>query len=153
MSAEWPRLSESLAGPRDPDRCQACGAAWQDLGIWQEHDQADRPEPVFVVLCMPCSRRLIDPHPRLYAQLDPNAPAPGVMALCHDCRHRDGTRCACPLAAANGGPGIGIKAHGQRAHFLCRPRRLSGNRTLWTRPPSACSGKDPSIRLRPEDDS
>ncbi len=97
------------------------------------------------VLCLACSMRLIDKHPRLYAGLDPNEPAPGCMAICLDCRHRDGTRCANPAAKINGGPGVEIFiAKPSRMHVCRSPRRLSGWVTSWKSPARDCTGKEVS---------
>jgi hypothetical protein len=141
----WPRLSETLPGPKAPDRCRSCGSCG-DLATWQEHDDADRPEGVYLVLCTPCSDRIIEPHPRLYAQVDPNRPLPGVMALCIDCRHRDGIRCGHPGSLANGGPGIAITVPRPfTAHICARGRGskgLSGWRTSYPGPPRSCSGHE-----------
>lgn len=103
----WPRLSEELAGPRRPDRCQSCGSEC-DLDRWVEHDDDDTPEAIVVVLCLACSDRLIESHPRLYDDLHRNHPWPGCMGLCVNCRHRDGVRCDHPDLKANGGPGLGL---------------------------------------------
>lgn len=149
MSAEWPRLSEDLPH-REPGRCASCGAPDESkdsklssLTTWREHDRNDRPEMRYVVLCRKCSDRLIEPHPRLYAALYPNAPAPGAIGICSDCAHRDGTRCRCPDATANGGAGIEIiipkpiRAHVRRSGKGQR----SGYETFYTGPATACSGK------------
>ena len=116
---EMPRLSETLESLAWPRRCQACGAELTrpasrlrpstgraPATIWQEHDDADRPELRYIVLCGACADRLIEPHPRLYRRLDRNEPAPGVMRICEDCRHRQGGRCVSPRARAHGGPGL-----------------------------------------------
>jgi hypothetical protein len=143
MSESWPKLSETLPGPVTPDRCQSCGA-WGDTDRWREHDEHDQPTPVVVVLCRPCSDKIIEPHPRLYARLQGNEPHAGAMPLCLDCQHRDGTRCAHPGARANGGPGIEIYIKQPYRVHVCRsPRRLSGWETLWPAPAQGCSGKEP----------
>ena len=139
----WPRLTDDLVGPRSPDRCQGCGA-YARLTRWQEHDDADKPEPRVVVLCERCSGRLIEPHPRLYAALDPDAPVPGAMPLCLDCRFRAGVRCLHPDLKANGGPGLEILPLPLRV-LVCRsPRRLSGWETIYPGPPLACQGRETS---------
>jgi len=89
------RLSETLTGPRDLYHCQSCSTT-EDLSRWQEHDEFDKPEAVCVVLCKGCDEKLIEKHPRLYRRLALNEPAPGAMAICADCRHRDGNRCCNP---------------------------------------------------------
>jgi len=94
-AATWPRLSETLDGPKHPRFCQSCGAerppeapdeatpaTGDELGAapddandsfrrvkaelepppgvygWQEHDSRDEPEPIAVMLCTTCSKRL-----------------------------------------------------------------------------------------------
>jgi hypothetical protein len=88
----WPKLSESLTGPKDPRVCQSCGGG-KHLGRWQECDETDTPTSTVLVLCRDCDQRLLAPHPRLYRSLDPNAPCPGSMELCVDCVFRAGVTC------------------------------------------------------------
>lgn len=111
-SQKWPRLSQQLTEIRHPEFCQSCGVhegdSETDLQRWQEHDDADRPEPILVVLCGACADALIEPHPRLYDQLHACAPWLGCMAICALCRFRDGLKCRHPSAKANGGSGIAL---------------------------------------------
>lgn len=151
----WPRLSETLPH-REPGRCHACGTMPNeapparngrkrplDLQLWQEHDQWDRPEMRYVLLCGPCAKRIIEPHPRLYKQLDLFAPAPGVMGVCRDCRWRAGPRCLCPKARANGGAGMATLGPRPTDVHVCRsPRRLSGWIKLYPGPVTDCDGKE-----------
>lgn len=141
----WPRLTETLTGPKSPDACQACGANRSpgDLALthWLECDDNDQKEPKLVVLCKPCADRLIEPHPRLYHQLSTHEPFPGGMELCLACKHRDGVRCTNPDAQINGGPGLKIKAPGSYAHVCRTPRRLSGWAYLGG-PATECSGRE-----------
>ncbi len=102
----WPRLS-AAPGLRHPRRCQRCSAEW-DLQWWEECDDYDVPENILVILCLECSEKIIEPHPRLYRLLDENMPLPGAMVICHDCKHRDGLKCKCPRAKFNGGPGMKV---------------------------------------------
>lgn len=139
----WPKLSETLPGERRPDRCQACG--WDcDLSRWREHDEADRKTATIVVLCLKCSRTLIEPHPRLYARLDDNEPLPGSMYLCQDCLLRSGLRCDHPDLRANGGTGLTItvaKPHTALACVRGGKGRGCHHITIWPAPPSACAGR------------
>ena len=100
----WPRLSETLDGPKNPELCQACGGHG-DVHLWMEHDDQDKPTAVAVILCGPCSDRIIESHPRLYARLPKNSPFPGCMPVCVDCIYRDGLCCTHKLLKSNGGPG------------------------------------------------
>lgn len=143
----WPRLSRTLPPPKYPGQCQACGATW-DLDRWREHDEADEPDRIVVVLCLECSDKIIGPHPRLYEPLHRNEPFPGCMDICANCRHRDGFRCASPAAMANGGepPGIELMAgqvertswHGADAEG----EPIGGVWLEWSHPVSKCSGRD-----------
>lgn len=144
MSERFPRLTTMLAGPDKPEVCRCCGDA--DASLWQEHDDRDQPEHRYLWLCEKCSDRIIEPHPRLYAKIDDNTPAPGAMRICADCTLRAaGGRCACPTAKANGGPGINITTT-TGFHGFIDGRDKSGRRwgrrfTHYPSPPSACSGK------------
>ena len=91
------------------------------------------------MLCQKCSKRLIEPHARLYRQLQRNEPFPGVLDLCVDCRHRDGTRCTSPDLKANGGEGVLILIKKPVVAHVCRsPRRLSGVVQMWTESATSC---------------
>jgi len=168
----WPRLSESLTGPKQPGLCQACGAtnaqlipsadpggemsliAADDIAalharlrrvldadergvhVWQECDDVDRPEPIAVLLCPPCSARLIEPHPRLYYGLPFNEPFAGTMDLCAPCRFRASVRCTHPDLKANGGPGLTIRAD--------TPMAVPGRRRVYMRAATGCAGREVS---------
>jgi len=180
-AATWPRLSETLDGPRHPRFCQSCAVERppeasdeatpargdeSDEGVakandkakaddsfrlikaalepppgvygWQEHDGRDEPEPIAVMLCTTCSKRLISPHPRVYSSIPRNAPFPGIMDLCIDCRFRAGVTCTHPDRVSNGGKGLQIDAApGMWAHA----RTAVGGRTLtlYAYPPRACA--------------
>lgn len=164
MSDSWPRLSETLPH-REPGRCASCGLqdespvvpadadeitrrrafalhGWK-LDIWQEHDWQDKPEARYVVLCRDCSDKIIDPHPRLYARVGIHYPACGAMALCVDCKHRDGTRCTSPNLIANGGPGVAIFGpKPSTVHFYRKPPAASGWEKVYTLPPDRCDAKE-----------
>jgi len=143
-AAPMPRLSEDLPGPRHPQLCQACGAGPErELQRWMEHDEQDRPERVLVVLCPPCARRIIEPHPRLYELLDVFRPWPGAMDLCCDCRHRDGLQCRHPDLKANGGPGLELKFPTPISGHIKRGKPYrSGFQTVWTGPVRECVGRE-----------
>lgn len=149
MSTPWPRLSETLPAA-EPQRCGECGSdgADGDLQLWQEHDASDRPESIWFWLCPRCAAKIIEPHPRLYNRVCDNSPAPGAMRICADCPHRKRTRCTCPTAKANGGPGILINAvQPLVAHIDGRDPKTGRRFGQWLRsyamPPSGCSGKTP----------
>ncbi len=147
----WPRLSEQLTGPRQPDHCQSCGAAaGPNLARWIEHDDQDRPEPVVIVLCTPCSDKLVEAHARLYDRLDRNVPFPGCMSVCLDCRFRDHVRCTSTAAKINGGPGLdyefegGQKPSGAHVDYSDKKGRRCGRwMTIFPARVSVCSGKEP----------
>jgi hypothetical protein len=146
-----PGLSETLRGPKLPRACQHCGGGYARgaeslLRRWRECDEWDRPTATIVILCRSCSDELIEAHPRLYIELDPNEPCPGAMEICLDCPMRDGIRCTSPLSLANGGPPPGMEIRFAkppvRAHFKCSRPARSGWRTLYSGPPIGCAGKD-----------
>lgn len=150
MSDQWPQLSKTLRFERHPDGCQNCGngpATHTELHRWQECDGQDRKTPIVVVLCKRCSDRLIEPHPRLYHRLEPNAPLPGTMALCVKCRHRDGLGCRHPKLKANGGPGLNIAITPPSRGFWDGADPKTGRRTggmfeHWPSPATACEGRE-----------
>lgn len=111
---QQPGLSETLAHTRDPNTCQSCGDFGLDRGSgrrWIECDAFDEPTATMVILCVRCSERLIERHPRLYLHEDWWAPRPGAMACCVDCTLRTDLRCVSPMLKARGGPGLGIRIH------------------------------------------
>lgn len=139
---EWPRLTD-MPGPRHPRMCQSCGHEDADLDIWQEHDMIDHPEYKAIVLCQPCSDKLIEPHPRLYKQLSIHWPYPGLMAICIDCKYRVGTHC--PVAKFNGGPGVMVN-HPEpfRMHIdgTRNGKRYGEWITRYSGPATECSGRE-----------
>lgn len=141
----WPRLSQSLGGPRAPGVCQACSATPADVDAWEEHDELDRREGIVVLLCLPCSKRLIEPHPRLYRRLQPLEPFPGLMELCAGCRYRDGVDCRHPDLKRNGGTGLQVTYPPPTAAFVTRQTK-SGRRCsreeIYTGPATACVGRE-----------
>lgn len=151
----WPKLSESL--PQlfvAPDQCQRCGAEVSDdepassitsRKRWIEHDEWDRPTSAVVVLCKPCSESLIEPHPRLYAEMPVHKPHAGTMALCVACVHRAGVRCQHPSLRTNGGPGLSVTHQQPTRGFLCgrgSGRRTGGAFEIYDSAPSACAGRE-----------
>lgn len=144
MSAikEWPRLSQTLPGPKDLSHCWACRASGViaagqfpfpldqlKLDVWQEHDNLDKPEPVYLLLCRPCSKQIIGPHPRLYASVAPHATVPGAMPACRACRFRQITKCLHPHLKANGGLGLMLNFPAPAEVHVCRCG--SGARSGW----------------------
>jgi hypothetical protein len=141
----WPRLSVTLPTCVSPLLCQKCQSSHR-VQTWIEHDAADQPERKFVVLCRQCSDAIIPPHPRLYAEAPVNAPIPGVMAICFECIHRQGTACICPAAKFNGGAGIQVTAAKPLVCHIDGRDPKSGKRFgRWihdySTPPSACTGR------------
>lgn len=144
----WPRLTETLRAA--PCVCANC-AKRADLPtdapllLWQEHDDNDKPEAKYLLLCYKCSDEIVENHPRLYNKLDRNAPAPGAMDICVNCRARYKT--FCPKAKIHGGPGIEITASKPTgAHIDGRGKdgkRFGVWLKLYALPPSACTGKEP----------
>ncbi len=142
----WPRLSETLTGPRHPQRCQCCGCD-ETLTRWIECDRADEPTHVAVVLCRPCGHRLIEPHPRLYIATESAVPIPGCMALCVDCRHRDGVVCLHPGQKRLGGQGLAIHCP-QPIGIACSRGKGGGCRRLYSpgAVPTKCEGCEVEVK-------
>lgn len=145
---QWPKLSETLLGARHPTKCQSCGLSCSEddrtLTRWIECDEYDRPTSTIIVLCRTCSDRIIEPHPRLYRDVERFKPVPGCMALCVSCRFREQLRCTHPDLKANGGQGLRIKFAPPSTAFFDGTR--GGRRTGWTgviydHAPSACIGR------------
>lgn len=151
----WARLSRDLRGERHPYICQSCGIGApivlredepEDNGFtrWQEHDQHDRPEPIYVVLCKACAERLIEKHERLYRQLSKFEPALGCMQACAECKFRQGLHCSNPRAKENGGEGVGLKMPKPSGAFVdgvdSRGRRTGGFMHIFVGPIRECDG-------------
>lgn len=140
-----PGLSVTLPYPRRLDTCQACGIGADMFGAellqrWQECDAWDQPTPAVVVLCEPCGKRLIDPHPRLYVALHPWEPMPGAMLLCDGCTLQRDLACTSPAAKANGGPGVELQYPAPIRGFVCvRPRSASGPYVQWRGAVQSCA--------------
>lgn len=135
----WPRLTETLLGPKAPHLCQSCGGGG-DVARWREHDESDRPEDRVVVLCRRCARKVIEPHPRLYAEMQPGEPLPGTMSCCVACAHRDELRCRHGDLMANGGAGLKLSYREPTRAFVCRRDGRGGPTTIYTGPVT-CAGQ------------
>lgn len=144
MSEPWPRLSETLTGPRAPGRCQSCGAIG-GCDLWREHDRHDQPEFMFVVLCRECSNRLIEPHPRLYACMERNRPLPGTMEICLQCAHQFGLKCTHPgrtdIRDAHGLDITIADPHVAMFDGTRGGRRMGWTVVIWPEPATGCSGR------------
>lgn len=159
---EQPGLSKTLTFPRALDRCQSCGAEGDanarpemppsplfvsgSLQKWQEADPNDRftaddGQPVIVILCADCSKRLIDPHPRLYRMLDAWHPIPGVMGLCHGCRFQKELTCSHPWLKANGGKGLHVRFPKPAYAHLNYGGGRGEMKHIFHGPPSTCAGR------------
>jgi hypothetical protein len=150
----WRRLSIDLKHERNPFICQSCGTTAltnyygsteiepEDVGFerWQEHDQQDRPQPIYLVLCKECSDRLIEPHERLYRPLGKWAPALGAMRFCALCKFRDGLHCSHPDSKENGGPGLGLIMPKPTWAHLNYGGGKGEFRNIWLGPIKECSG-------------
>jgi hypothetical protein len=111
-----------------------------DLERWQEAGEFDEPGAVIVLLCEPCARRLIVPHPRLYRCLALFKPYPGAEKFCLDCRHRRELECGHPDLMRNGGKGLALT--GPSPLLACV--RPGGLKTIYPGPPTSCAGHDPA---------
>ncbi|MGN6109521.1 MAG: hypothetical protein ACTHU0_30720 [Kofleriaceae bacterium] len=119
------------------------------LERWLEHDPWDRlpAKPDVVVLCATCSARLIEPHPRLYRQLENGAPFPGCMSVCLDCQFREGVSCSAPAAKLNGGAGLTLEwdeppFFGHVCGGRGRGHRGCQQLAIYRGPVRRCSGKE-----------
>lgn len=137
----WPRLSETLPHRRALDCCQSCGGA-DDLRVWQEHDDMDRPERIYLVLCHTCAAEIIGPPPRLYRCLDRWAPGPGIMPTCQGCVHQKDLGCRSPLLKANGGPGLPVRSSVAAEGIACS-RGRGCRRFIEYGTPPVCDGREP----------
>jgi hypothetical protein len=140
VSKAWPRLSVTLDGPRTPTVCQSCGSN-NGMVVWQECDDADKPQSIYVPLCGTCSTLLIEPHPRLYRATDHWEPRPGAMPLCIICKNRDGNRCTHPDLKANGGQGLKLTYPKPTVAIVCGRGRGCRSHFTFHGPVSACAGQ------------
>lgn len=139
--SKWSRLSDTYHAWHAPDTCTHCGSRVdppRTLTRWLEHDDNDRPSdpPVVILLCDTCNA-CIDPHPRLYSQLDRYAPIPGVMReLCLSCPHRHGLTCGITA------PTITVEEpiRGHMSYSGKTGRRQGRFFTMYPNPPTACTG-------------
>lgn len=150
---KWPKLSETLTGPRDLFVCQGCGATEEELTRWRECDDSDEPTRVVVMLCERCTKKLINKHPRLYAEMDAYEPLPGSMGCCfRNCPHRDGLTCNNPKLSHLGGSGLLIRFPTPTVAFVdgTTPgggKRIGSVQKWWHAPPEC---EDAPARLEPE---
>jgi hypothetical protein len=91
-AASWPRLSETLTGPRHPHVCQSCGVAApppaDSIALPDTDDPADPRTTTAVVRLVARERR---PPWGVYAWQEcdsEDAPEPVVVMLCTDCSAR-----------------------------------------------------------------
>lgn len=149
----WPRLSE-VGTFKHPRHCQSCGATY-DREIWQECDDKDEPEQIFIILCDKCSEKIIGPHPRLYRMLHRNAPAPGAMLTCADCDLSVGVNCTSFLLKKNGGPGLPLRLGEKSTIHIDRVvngRRVGEWHNFYSSPPT-CDDKGVIETKNPPDES
>lgn len=140
---KWPRLSR-MVHRREMTTCQSCGHACHvgsDADVWREHDDQDRPEEIFIVLCRRCADRIIEPHPRLYARQGRYDPMPGAMPVCQVCRHCVSLTCLSPLLLSKGGPGLKIGGEPPTTAFVCKRGGRGGAVTIYSSP-RTCEGKE-----------
>lgn len=142
-----PRLSQTLPPARVLYACQKCGGATA-LHRWQECGEHDEREAILLVLCLQCADAIVGQHPRLYRRLNKWHPWPGAMAICSDCKLRDGIRCTVPKAYDEAEMAVkltypeptsamvdGTDTHGKRCGW---------RETFWHGPVTACAQKKPT---------
>lgn len=145
MSNHWPALSKDLPHERHPCICQACGGVLgegrcNNLRKWIECDGKDQPTDTLVILCDPCGKKLIDPHPRLYHAVYGDKPIPGAIHnLCASCGFRRGLTCTHKDLTVNGGAGLNIKTKKLGTAHLY----FGGGKGAWIEqwaPAAGCAG-------------
>lgn len=149
-------LSATLPYVPHPNHCQSCGEHESADPLktllntsgrivpftrWRECDEWDKPTMTIVILCPKCSKKLIDPHPRLYVPLELFQPFPGVMDICATCSFRSGVTCHSPIAKHNGGTGMKIEAPEPVVAHVNRGRGRSGFIKLYSVAPTGCAGR------------
>ena len=147
----WPKLSETLTGPKRYGTCQRCGST-DSVCCWRECDDKDDPTDVVLFLCTPCSDHVIERHPRLYGDgPHRNAPIPGAMACCLDCIHHHDLSCKSPLLKANGGAGLPISA--SKPTVIHVDGRTKGGKRFgrWYEDypsPPECKGREAAMKIQ-----
>jgi hypothetical protein len=146
-----PRLSRTLQGRRHRDHCQACDRHRTELEspltMWQEHDDHDNPEPIFLMVCGQCNapsgRRtkttMIEAHPRLYDEAHEHCWQPGIMHLCTDCQFHHDLTCTHPAQKSRGGAGLEISGP-EPMTIRARAKRRGITWTAW-KPATNCAGR------------
>lgn len=139
------KLSETLPPAKEMHACQQCGGK-AHLHRHMECGDADEPTHTLIILCDPCAKAIVPPHPRLYRQLDNRHPWPGAMAICLDCKHRQVIRCGHPEASCNGGKGVALTYPAPTSAFVdgtdAKGKRCGWRETFWHGPVSACAQKE-----------
>lgn len=93
MSENWPRLSQTLRGPRAWGYCQACGGhfpganGFPGVNLWQEVGISGDTDVRFLWLCAACGPKHVPNAGRLYVREHVFAPFAGVQRFCADCAH------------------------------------------------------------------
>ncbi len=154
LPSNTPRLSETLSGTRHRDYCQCCGKhnhdLESDLTMWQEHDNNDKPEHIFLMLCEHCNApsgkrtksTLIEAHPRLYGAVHEHAWYPGIMHLCTNCQFHHELSCTHPDQKSRGGNGLEITGPEPFVFHMAR----TGYFKSWY-PAKFCAGRIPNPTL------
>lgn len=115
------KLTDPEVNPNLPeDRhlgCNVCGLPALEVLLLREHDDKDQkgmgPGSLFYLGLGKgherCEERMVS-FPRLYVE---ETGEPGTFALCAQCKHREGYKCANPDQRAKGGPGFSITVEPQ----------------------------------------
>jgi hypothetical protein len=152
LNPQTHRLSD-INGIRARGVCQRCGSCQTGTGsrgevsAWLEHDHNDNPEYKFLFLCARCSDEIIEPHPRLYRQMDKYEPLPGAMEICGPCKWRKEIACTNPNAQVNGGRGLKMEYPKPAVAFVDGPK-FRGRRLIYHGPVTACDGLLAEYRTR-----
>lgn len=140
-------LSRHPLAPADRlSGCGVCGKPCDELTVWREHDERDRPIAATGALVFlgigsehEACRKALNDHPRLYAE---EMGDPGYFGtLCGPCGFRRAFTCTHPDLKANGGKGLLVEEGGPGVTFrnaiLCGRRGRVHLRTYAI----ACKGR------------
>jgi hypothetical protein len=147
---KFPRLTQTLPHARKIGYCQACGQPEENSTLWQECDDQDNPEGIYLELCEECNqtkdfegkparkntkRAMIVRHERMYHHVERHIWKPGLMHLCVDCVFAKDFDCSSPHRGGN----LEVKGPEPLTYHIKAGRGRSGYYTNYS-PATSCSG-------------